>query len=127
LARVLAAAGPRKVGTETLHGVPTTHYAASVDRHELAKLVRRRDPSRLGYDVITGVRAEAWVDARDLIRRTRERMHVESFTDVAHAPPNKESFVQTSDFHRFGPQPRIAPPPASETESASLAQRRRRR
>jgi len=123
LARALAAAGPRRVGTETVYGVPARHYAATVDRHEFAKLVRRRDPPRLGYDVITGLHVEAWVDDRNVIRRTRERMDVESFTDVAHTPPNKESYTQTSDL-RFGPQPRIAVPP-HETERAAVARRKR--
>ena len=115
LARVLGAAGPRRVGTETVQGVTTRQYAANVDSHELARLVRRRDRGGFTYDDITELRVEAWVDARHLIRRTRQRLRVETHTDVEPDPPIKKLFVETTEFGRFGPQPRIAPPPARET------------
>jgi hypothetical protein len=117
IARVLAAAGPRLIETEALRGVPMKHYAATLDRHEFAKLVRRRDPVGLSAGSITHLEVEAWIDAHHLIRRTRERLRVNTFTDVVPSPPIKESFVKTSDF-RFGPQPRIAHPRAVDGWSA---------
>lgn len=99
----------KRVGTETVDGVSTTHYAGTVD---LAKLASRQDPklkslvqqdSKLG---ITTMNVNLWVDSQSLPVRMQEATPASSSVPL----------TATIDYSDYGNTPvTVTPPPASDT------------
>jgi LppX/LprAFG-like lipoprotein len=56
---------PTKVGTETIDGVETTHYRATIDPDKVPK------DKRLGGTQVTYQPVDVWVDGSDHVRRLR--------------------------------------------------------
>ena len=108
-----------RVGTETVRGVPTTHYRAEVELRKLPAVTppARRAEARqsvarliklIGTDSYP---VEAWVDRHRLVRRMRLEMTMKV---------QGRSITQdmTFEFFDFGPKHRIEPPPADQTFEA---------
>jgi hypothetical protein len=110
LAELRKDAEPQPVGEETIEGVATTHFRATVDdrrrvRRQLEEggwkpknidaYLAHSDPSELIVDV--------WVDDTGVARRVRE---------------TSPSYVSTSTYSDFGHQEAIEPPPAAEVLEA---------
>ncbi|HSD79892.1 MAG TPA: hypothetical protein VLB47_04495 [Solirubrobacteraceae bacterium] len=105
----LAVAGnARRVGRETIRGVPTTHYAARVDVRRLATSADpslRRSVEQLG---VRSVPVDVWLDGQALVRRMRLAVG-----SGATAVPAKMDL--TIDFSDFGTAVDAAPPDAAST------------
>jgi hypothetical protein len=99
----------KRVGTETVDGVSTTHYAGTVD---FAKLAAQQDPqlksliqqdSKLGVSTMT---VDLWVNSQDLPVRMREA------TPAGSSVP----LTATIDYSDYGTTPvTVTPPAASDT------------
>lgn len=104
----LAASGDvHAVGTETVNGVSTTHYAGTVS---LADALSRYSPalrSQLGSQMkatgITGTKIDAWIDSQGLPRR----MHMSTLG-------GKGSMTMSMDILDYGVTVNVTPPPASQ-------------
>lgn len=110
----------REVGSEKIHGVPTTHVRAVVDLRGVAESapadVRERVAATIDRLIeLTGqdsMPLDVWVDDDDLVRRLKM---VNDFTEVDPAlgmPPTETTYVM--DFVEYGIHPRIKMPPASQ-------------
>jgi hypothetical protein len=99
----------KKVATDTVRGVPTTHFHATVDLNKAVKLQppARRAQMQRSIDALvqqTGtatIPVEAWVDSENRLRRET-------------ATIGKLGSLQL-DLFDFGPQQTVTPPPADQT------------
>jgi hypothetical protein len=105
----LAVAGnARRVGRETVRGVPTTRYAARIDVRRLAAVADpavRRSVQQLG---VRAVPMDVWLDARGLVRR----LHLATGTAGTAAAATIDL---TIDFSDFGTSVHATRPPDDET------------
>ncbi|HEX6490397.1 MAG TPA: hypothetical protein VF002_03355 [Gaiellaceae bacterium] len=112
----LRAAGRlRKLGTDSVRGVPTTHYGATIELAQVAKAVPARLRPELQKTVdqlvkLTGERSipvEVWVDRQGLVRR-------ESYTETLTLRGQPTRLQNSMELYDFG-VPVIAPlPPAAD-------------
>jgi hypothetical protein len=102
------------VGTQTIRGVKTTHYRATVDLRRYPSLVpasRRRAVGRSVKDLEAAlgghtIPLNVWIDGHSLVRRLAL-----SFSEcVAKA---RSTFSLTMDLYDYGPQAKPHIPPAS--------------
>jgi hypothetical protein len=105
--------GVVKLGQETLDGVPTTHYSASIAlSHVLEHLTGSEQTAVKGMIEKLGSSAaipvEVWVDAQGRVRRMQLLVSL-----------GGASTAITMDFTSYSPGPAIVPPPASEVFDAS--------
>jgi hypothetical protein len=109
-----------KIGSETVGGVATTHYHATVDLKKYPNLVppHRRPATRRAVNAMIRLvhlrtfPVDAWVGNDGLVRK----MHVEMNEAIAGQTIRMET---TLGFHDFGTAVRIALPPASQTRDLS--------
>ncbi len=110
-----------KVGSETVRGVPTTHYRATVD---LSRVAAQLPPDQragaqasiANLERATGTRTvpmEVWIDADHRIRRLR-------LLQNARSPGGGTVAVSaTIDYLSYGPTPPVIAPPASQVFDAT--------
>jgi hypothetical protein len=98
----------RRVGTATVDGVQTTHYAGTVD---VAKLLQRERPGSttssgqaLRRAGITTEHIDVWIDGASRLRRERATMRGATF-----------AMVTDLRMTRYGERVSVTPPPASQT------------
>ncbi len=107
--------GVTTVGTETINGVTTTHYRATI---ELDKVVSRLPASEQAAATsaiatleketgLTSLPIDVWIDAQHRVRR-------ESFTLTIKTAAATSTVAVTIDFLSFGPTPAITPPPSDQ-------------
>jgi hypothetical protein len=107
--RQLEASGhAQKVGEETLDGVHTTHWTATIDPKKLAKL-EARTQTQLTYDPV-GV----WIDDQGQVRKA----HISGKTAANGATP-AVSTDMTMTFSDYGENVHVTVPAASETFDAT--------
>jgi hypothetical protein len=102
----------KKVGTETVRGVETTHYTATIDLRKAADKApasQRAAARRSVENVIklTGqstVPVEVWIDDAGRLRRQKVTQQVKG-----------EPVTATIELYDFGAREAVEPPPASET------------
>jgi hypothetical protein len=122
LLQYLRAAGTvTQVGTETINGVSTTHYRASIDLDKVSAALPAA--SRAGaQQAIAGLEklsnlhqipVGVWVDGQNLVRRIRLSFHESLPTGQS------VSTEITVDITGYGPQPAPVIPPASQVTDAS--------
>ena len=112
-----------KVGAETVRGVETTHYRATVDLRKYPSLVppAQRPEARKSIDRLielsgtSRVPTEVRVDARNVVRRLRTSMAFKA------TPGSTERgrVDQTIDLFDFGVKVRVRPPPAARVVDAT--------
>ena len=110
----------KKLGSEPVRGVQTTHYRATIDLRRYAKLVppAQRAQAQAGLKRLTqlsgssGFPEEIWIDNHKLVRRIRIAY---SFKPRSVPGGQKVSFNQTLELYDFGAPADVAPPPANET------------
>jgi hypothetical protein len=112
------------VGQESLHGVATTHYRATL---ELSKILEHLSGGQ--RDAAKGVLAklgnanaipvDVWVDGQDRLRRMQMLISTGAATGSSTGAFPSISGTITIDFTSYGPVPPIVPPPASEVFDAS--------
>jgi hypothetical protein len=108
------ATAAKKVGTEEIRGVPTTHYRFDADldkaiarsRSKLAKATLGKLQSTLGGAETIPV--DVWLDARHRVLRERVR-----YTATIKGLSSALDF--TTDFSHFGVPVKVDTPPASDT------------
>jgi hypothetical protein len=91
----------KKIGTETVFGVPTTHYAADIDP---AKVLGSSAAKGAASSATAVQHEEAWIDAAGLVRRIKADYRVGS-----------AEFIETLDFSNFGTAVALAAPPDAQT------------
>jgi hypothetical protein len=114
--RYLRAAGDvKRVGTETVRGVETTHYHATIDLEKVPSTVRPADRARTRRAVrrleqVTGLRSlpvDVWADAQDRVRRLRIDEALNLGTGTA-------EMTVDSQLYDFGVPVEVTLPPASD-------------
>ena len=110
-----AAGGARRVGTETIDGVSTTHYAARIDFAKAAKMLGgsagkalSQFESKLGLQSLP---VDVWVDGQKLVRRLTAAFTTQGTTQV--------SLNMTMDVLRYHVPVHVTAPPASQVLDAS--------
>jgi hypothetical protein len=115
-------AGVKKVGSEPIRGVDTTHYSASID---LRKAVARADAPQSLRDEIKDlfgnsdgpaatIPADVWVDDDGLARRIKLQL---DFGDIAPADAEAgdlPTMTISMDLYDFGVPVHVEAPPADE-------------
>lgn len=114
----------QNVGTETVDGVQTTHYTATVDFHRMMRALERTDPHAASsieqVMAMTGVSSDpidVWVDGQGLLRQ--ETVHTRM-------PAQGASMTITMDLSDFGAAVSVTAPPASQTSDFMKLLRRAR-
>lgn len=120
LAQVAGAGKLRKAGTERVRGMPTARYTATLDSDTASLLkpphsVRSNGFSSTGPAGGDPLSVQFWIDENDLIRRTRITLRLDTYTDVAHAPPVREAIDYTTEYVDYTLQAPIKAPPARDT------------
>lgn len=96
----------RKVGTETVRGVETTHFKAVVD---LRKAAEQNGASRQATQTLirqlgrSSIPVDVWLDDQKRLRRERFALPIQSQTATI-----------TFELYDFGTSHRVTPPPASQ-------------
>jgi hypothetical protein len=112
--------GVKKIGSETVRGVPTTHYRANVDLKRYPKLLPAAQRATAEQSVkrltqlthISTIPEDLWIDAQKRVRRIRLNYSFEP----ANAPKGQKlTFDETLDLYDFGVREPIAVPPANQT------------
>jgi hypothetical protein len=112
LRQLEASGNAHKVGEETLDGVHTTHWTATIDPKKLAKL-EARTQAKLTYAPV-GV----WIDDEGRVRKA----HISGTTSATAATP-AVSTDMTMTFSDYGEDVHVTVPAASETfDATALAQ-----
>lgn len=97
----------RKVGTDTIDGVETTHYHATID---LAKVAASQPGGKAALDQalkpsgLKTIPADVWIDGNGLVRR-------EQTTVAVSTPQGKTSVQTTMTLSDYGTPVDVAPPP----------------
>lgn len=109
-----------KVGTESVRGIETTHYRATVDLDEAA--AASPDGVRDGLTEVARqlgtpkLPVEAWLDAEGRLRRLRYTIDLADLDDEAPAKgAGTGTVVATLELFDFGAEVAVAPPPADQT------------
>jgi hypothetical protein len=112
-----------KVGSETIRGVETTHYHASLDlgkavdkakvpaslRDDLRKLLQTKSGSAIPADV--------WVDADGLARRIQMTIDVGTTFSIADVPTGPAPKITVSmDLYDFGVPVHVEAPPPGDVQ-----------
>jgi hypothetical protein len=116
LQQLLASSDTKKVGTDTLDGVETTHYRAVVDVANAAKLppAQRRALRQFLKGMDGHAPVDVWIDGQGRVRR--ESMNFDYGTGLQHAQTSV-----TMNFTDFGaPVDVTVPAPAEVTDITSL-------
>ena len=112
--------GLQTVGSETIDGVPTTHYRAVIQLGDVAKSVPSSQRAAVQSSIavleketkLTTFPVDVWIDSDHRVRQI-------SFTISPTTSAGSSTVSSTIDFTSFGPTPAVVPPPASEVYDAS--------
>jgi hypothetical protein len=113
--------GVRPMGREKVRGVPTRRYRAAIDMGEIVELYRAEGKGELADKVeeeaallSSPVTVEAWIDAKDIVRRFRMVMMLPT-------EPGQPAMTMDMrmDLFGFGARPEIALPDPSRVLDAT--------
>jgi len=111
----------KKIGTETVQGVSTTHYHAIINLQQVAKQVGRLSPAaKAGFQSLlkqTGSQnlpVDVWIDSSNMVRQER----ISYGSSTTSTPVN---LTLTLDLSDFGTPVSVTPPPASQVYDATAA------
>jgi len=110
LQQLKASGDVRKVGTETVDGVESTHYTATLDPAKIPNGARLQKLTGASYRPV-----DVWVDNDDHIRR----MHMAYSTSGAGAAGVSTSSEMTMTFSDYGKNVEVAVPTDAETFDAT--------
>lgn len=104
------------VGTDTVRGVQTTHYKATIDLGKVADKLPASDRARVQAGIqslekssgLKSLPVDVWIDSEHRVRRIAFNMSVGSATAAA------VTVSATVDLFDYGTTPPIVPPPASQ-------------
>ena len=109
-----------RTGTETIRGVATTQYHATIDLRRYARLVPAAQRAQAASGLATleaalgshTISMDVWIDAHKLVRRL-------SFAFPECIANQHLTTSMTMDLYDYGPQPVTQLPPASQTRTVS--------
>jgi hypothetical protein len=124
--------GVVEVGAETVDGVPTTHYYATLQLSSILDRLPSSDQAaaraaleKLGNAGAGGIPVNVWVDAQGRVRRMQLTIAANAPAGAAGGAAGAATGVSstiTIDFTHYGPVPPVVPPPAGEVfDATSLA------
>lgn len=121
LSYLRASGSVKKVGSDVINGVSTTHYHATVELSKVPDSLPAASRATAKQAIatiekLTGLRqmpVDAWVDSNNLVRRMRI-MLAESI-----APAVKINTLMTIDITKYGPQPAPVLPSADQVNDVS--------
>ncbi len=118
--------GVSTVGSETLDGVPTTHYRGTLQLSDILDRLPAsdRDAAKAALEKLGNggaIPVDVWVDGQQRVRRMQMSLGASAPTSAT-GDAGAVSGTVTIDFTSYGAVPPIVPPPASEVfEASSLA------
>jgi hypothetical protein len=109
-----ASSNVQNLGTDTVRGVQTTHYRATVDLQKVVAHAPARDRKALRQTMATlrqqlgtsTFPVDAWIDSAGRARRISEKMAM---------PALGAHMSMTEDLYDFGVKVNVTPPPADQT------------
>ena len=112
--------GLQTVGTETIDGVPTTHYHAVIQLGDVADSVPSAQRAAVRSSIailekeanVKTFPVDVWIDANHRVRQI-------SFTISPTTSAGTSTVSSTIDFTSFGPTPAVTPPPAGQVYDAT--------
>lgn len=112
-----ATGGVKKLGTQTVRGVPTTHYQGTISPARYGEQLRDEGKGKLASGLEekgAPMRVEAWIDAKGLIRRMRavQRQQVGGSKET-------QTLHMRFDYFDFGIDPTIEVPDSGEVFDAT--------
>jgi hypothetical protein len=109
------------LGEETVRGVETTHYRATIEQNRLEEKLRsegKADVAKLVEHSFpedkTSIPVEVWIDGEGIVRRIREVMPLENDSGGTAL-----TMDMRMEFYDFGTEPEISLPPASKVFDAT--------
>jgi hypothetical protein len=123
LASLTAIAGSeRKLGADTIRGVPVTEYQVNIDPAKAAARVpawERASFTQFMQNLGNGaIPVDVWVDSQNQLRRVRLSLHIPAGAGALGMPGNPQ-IAETTDFYDFGAPVRVSAPPASQVAQLS--------
>lgn len=106
LQQLKASGDVRKVGTETIDGVETTHYTATIDPAKIPNGARLQKLTGASYEPV-----DVWVDGDEHVKR----LHIAYSMTGAAAAGVGSSNEMTMTFSDYGKQVDVSVPPDAET------------
>lgn len=108
------------VGSETVNGVWTTHYRATVDLNKESASVRAKDGAKAAAQITQEEKAlgtgsipvDVWVDGNHMVRQLRTEVPIPPASSGT--PTGSGSATVTITFSNFGGSVAVTPPPPSE-------------
>jgi hypothetical protein len=124
LASLTAISGSeKKIGADTIRGVPVTEYQVNVDPAKAAgRLPRSEREGFRQFAKLLGsgaIPVDVWVDAGNLVRRVQLALSPSAGGLAGMGGSGKVRVVESTDFYDFGVPVRVAAPPAPEVASFS--------
>jgi hypothetical protein len=115
--------GVVRVGTETVDGVPSTHYQAALQLSSVLDRLPASEQSAAKAELeklgnAGAIPVDVWVDAQGRVRRIEMTVAANLPTGTTGAAAGVSGTI-TMDFSSYGSVPPIVPPPASEVFDAS--------
>jgi hypothetical protein len=109
-----ASSNVQNLGTDTIRGVQTTHYRATVDLQRMVDRAPARDRKALRKTLATlrqqlgtsTFPVDVWIDSAGRARRISEKMSM---------PSLGANMSMTEDLYDFGVKVNVTPPPADQT------------
>jgi hypothetical protein len=116
-----ASGSVKKVGSDVINGVQTTHYHATIDLSKVPNALPAANRASAkqaiaSIEKLTGLRqlpVDTWVDSNNLVRRMRM-----TFAESL-APAVKISTLMTIDITKYGPQPAPVLPSGDQVSDVS--------
>jgi hypothetical protein len=111
---------PERVGSDSVRGVPTTRYRASIDLNKLAGVLNPGNATQLKAQLASLIAqlgasrlpVEVWIDAQHRVRRIG--------FDFSFSPLGQQVHMRMAlELFDYGPTPAVALPPASEVFDAT--------
>jgi hypothetical protein len=116
--------GVLRLGSDTIDGVATTHYRASLQLSRVLEHLSGDEQAMVKGAIeklgsAGAIPVDAWVDAQGRLRRMQLAIDGLGAGGAAGAAASSVSMSITIDFKSYGPGPAIVAPPASQVFDAS--------
>ena len=123
----VTADGIHKVGTATVRGTRTTHYAAQLDLGKVLDKAQQELGSSTNLDLTQMAKKlgmqrlpmDIFIDGDHLVRRVTMKMHLTAPSSAGSEAGKQASFSVDEDFYGYGTPVRVTAPPADQVVDGS--------